>query len=381
MKERAWNSAVISIAGIAAALILDMAEVRPNRISSGVRFGTFDFMGIWAFVMIASWVVIMALSLYNEERPRNLIPIIGAISVASIFAAMIYFPTINHLEGSSPRISLLSGIYVQVLLVYLLITSIKLKETWSWTLRLIPVIIIMMPAAAAFLGYYDSYSLLKEYSIKRQQFSVSLWTHFVLSAGSVLAAAGIAIPLGYIAYKKRGWEDRVMVPLGIIETIPSLSLFGLLLVPLSALGSLRIFKALGVSGIGWAPAFVALTLYALLPIARNTLSGFNSLDRAAIDAANGMGMSPSEILFKVELPLALPVLFTGIRIALVQTIGGAVLAGLVGGGGLGSFVFLGLAEASTDLVLLGVIPIVLFTIWVDGGLRIIEKSIRRAAYD
>lgn len=381
MKERAWNSAVISMAGIAAALVLDMAEVRPNRISSGVRFGTFDFMGVWAFVMIASWVVIMALSLYGKGRSRNLIPMIGAISIASVFVAMIYFPNMNHLEGSSPRISLLSGIYVQVLLVYLLITSIKPEEKWSWMTRLAPVIIIAIPALAAYLGYYDSYSLLKEYSIKRQQFAVSLWTHFVLSTGSVLAAAGIAIPLGYVAYKKRGWEDRVMVPLGIIETIPSLSLFGLLLVPLSALGSLSIFKALGVSGIGWAPAFVALTLYALLPIARNTLSGFNSLDRAAVDAAKGMGMSPSEVLLKIELPLALPVLFTGIRIALVQTIGGAVLAGLVGGGGLGSFVFLGLAEASTDLVLLGVIPIVLFTIWVDGGLRFMERSIRRAVYD
>lgn len=172
-----------------------------------------------------------------------------------------------------------------------------------------------------------------------------------------------------------------MVPLSIIETIPSLSLFGLLLVPLSTLGSFGLFRAIGVSGIGWAPAFVALTLYALLPIARNTLAGFGSLDPAIIDSAIGMGMTKKEILRKIELPLAMPVLFTGIRIALVQTVGGAVLAGLVGGGGLGSFVFLGLAEASQDLVLLGVIPIVVITVLVDGGLKRLEDIFRRSVYD
>jgi len=142
-----------------------------------------------------------------------------------------------------------------------------------------------------------------------------------------------------------------------------------------------LFRAIGVSGIGWAPAYVALTLYALLPIARNTLAGFEALEPAVIDAAQGMGMTRSEILRRVELPLALPVVFTGIRIALVQTIGGAVLAGLVGGGGLGSFVFLGLAEASQDLVLLGVIPIVVITVLVDGGLKILEDMYRRSVYD
>lgn len=172
-----------------------------------------------------------------------------------------------------------------------------------------------------------------------------------------------------------------MVPLSIIETIPTFALFGVLLVPLAGLGNLPFFEQIGVSGIGWAPAYVALTLYTLLPIGRNTLTGFHSVDRNVIEAAAGMGMSNRQILQKIELPLAFPVIFTGIRIAFIQTIGGAVLAGLVGGGGLGTFVFLGLGEASPDLILLGVLPIVFFTILLDYILRTIEKIIGGMIYD
>lgn len=172
-----------------------------------------------------------------------------------------------------------------------------------------------------------------------------------------------------------------MIPLSIIETIPSLSLFGILLVPLAGLGRLPFFDAIGVSGIGWAPAYIALTLYTLLPIGRNTLTGFYSVDKNVIEAARGMGMSRSQILKKIELPLAFPVIFTGIRIAFIQTIGGAVLAGLVGGGGMGTFVFLGLGEASPDLILLGVLPIVFFTVVLDHLLKAFEKTMRRFIYD
>jgi osmoprotectant transport system permease protein len=373
---------LISILGIASAISFDIAEVKPNRISPGIRSSAFDFMGIWVFVLLFSWVIILALSFYGKKDSKLIKAILGFMPAASIFAAMTLFPLTHHLEGSSPRISLLLGFYVQIMLSYLLISSIKWEPGEAKQLRLLlPGLFIVLLTTAAVLGYYDNYSLIKEYGIKREQFAGSLWVHFLLSVGSVAAAAIIAVPLGYLAYTRKSWEGRIMVPLGIIETIPSLSLFGLLLVPLSALGNLPLFRALGVSGIGWAPAFIALTLYALLPIARNTYSGFESVDNSIVDAASGMGLSPFELLYKVEFPLALPVVFTGIRIALVQTIGGAVLAGLVGGGGLGSFVFLGLAEASTDLVLLGVIPIVLITILVDVGLKYMEETVRSAVYD
>lgn len=111
------------------------------------------------------------------------------------------------------------------------------------------------------------------------------------------------------------------------------------------------------------------------------MTGFYSVERNVIEAAKGMGMDRRQVLKKIELPLAFPVIFTGIRIAFIQTIGGAVLAGLVGGGGMGTFVFLGLGEASPDLILLGVLPIVFFTVLLDYILKTSEKIIRRVVYD
>jgi len=228
-----------------------------------------------------------------------------------------------------------------------------------------------------YMGVFDDFSILKEYQIKKNQFVDSFTTHLFLSLGSVTFGSLVAIPLGYLAYRKKHLESAVMVPLSIVETIPSLSLFGILLVPLASLGRIDFFRALGISGIGWAPAFVALSLYTLLPIGRNTLVGFSTVGRDVIEAAQGMGMMRKQIFRKIEFPLALPIIITGVRIALVQTIGGAVLAGLVGGGGLGTFVFLGLAEASPDLVLLGVIPIVLLTLTMDKVLKLLIERIRR----
>jgi len=242
---------------------------------------------------------------------------------------------------------------------------------------MIAALVITAVIVMIYMGTFDAFSIMKEYQIKRNQFIGSVRTHLFLSLGSVLAGALIAIPLGYLAYRKKNLERAVMVPLSIVETIPSLSLFGILLVPLAGLGRIGFFRSLGISGIGWAPAFVALTLYTLLPIGRNTLVGFISVSRDVIEAAMGMGMNRSQIFRKIEFPLALPIIITGVRIALVQTIGGAVLAGLVGGGGLGTFVFLGLGEGSPDLVLLGVIPIIFLTLTMDGILKSVILRIGR----
>jgi len=230
-------------------------------------------------------------------------------------------------------------------------------------------------------GCFDDLSLIKEYYIKKTQFYNNLRIHAILTFGSVITGAIIAIPLGFIAYSKKNLEGKIMIPLSIIETIPSLSLFGIFLVPLSRLGKLPFFDVIGVSGIGWAPAYLALTLYTLLPIGRNTLTGFYSVEKDVIEAAKGMGMSKYQVLKSIELPLAFPVIFTGIRIAFIQTIGGAVLAGLVGGGGMGAFVFLGLGEASPDLILLGVLPIVFFTLFFNLVFKVFEKAIRGVIYD
>ena len=117
-------------------------------------------------------------------------------------------------------------------------------------------------------------------------------------------------------------------------------------------------RAVGIAGIGFAPAFLALVLYALLPVVGNTVAGLAAAPPAALEAARGMGMTTMQRLWRVELPLGLPVILTGLRIVLVQNIGLAVIAGLIGGGGYGTFVFQGLNQTATDLILLGALPTV-----------------------
>jgi osmoprotectant transport system permease protein len=110
------------------------------------------------------------------------------------------------------------------------------------------------------------------------------------------------------------------------------------------------------------PAFIVLVVYALFPIVNNTVAGLKLLDENVLDTAKGMGMSKSQAFFRVELPLAFPVILGGIRTAMTQSIGNTILAGLIGGGGLGSIIFLGLAQSAPDLILLGVIPILLISL-------------------
>jgi len=135
--------------------------------------------------------------------------------------------------------------------------------------------------------------------------------------------------------------------------------------------------ALGVGGIGVAPAIVALVLYALLPVVRNTSAGLAGVDAAVIESARGMGLTGSQIFRQVELPLALPVLLAGLRIVVVQAIGLAVVAALIGAGGLGTFVFEGLGQYAVDLVLLGALPAIFLALAADFILQTLSAVLRR----
>jgi len=369
---------LFSLIGLLSNFLLPLVEVKPNRISNGARMSAFEFIGPTQLIITVLWLILIFLSLYHHGKKSLFVFYIGAISMVLQILLIGIKGREMVLGNLSMRVTFAASFYIGLLMLYLILAESFDSLKGTKPLGILGVVIMILGLFFAFrAGLFSSFSIIKEFEVKKDQFFISLWTHAFLSFGSVLAGTFIAIPLGYLSYQRKKLENAVMVPLSILETIPSLSLFAILLVPLANLGKNSFFKSIGVSGIGWAPAFVALTLYTLLPIGRNTLVGFTSVEKSIIEAAKGMGMSKKEILFKIEFPLAFPLILTGIRIALVQTIGGAVLAGLVGGGGLGSFVFLGLAEASPDLILLGVIPIVAITLLMDGSLKAAAKMLRR----
>ena len=214
-------------------------------------------------------------------------------------------------------------------------------------------------AALLLSGLWDGLSILKEYAVRADSFWREARQHLVLALGSLAAACLVGFPLGLLGHRVRPVRVALLQGLGIVQTIPSIALFGMLMVPLGVLAAhFPLAAALGIRGIGAAPAFVALFLYSLLPIVANTVLGLNQVPARVVDAARGMGLSKRQRLTAVELPLALPFILAGIRIVLVQNLGLATIAALIGGGGFGAFVFQGIGQSAIDLVLLGAIPTV-----------------------
>jgi osmoprotectant transport system permease protein len=208
-------------------------------------------------------------------------------------------------------------------------------------------------------GLWDGLSIMKEYVARADVFWTEASRHITLALGSLLAAALAGLPLGILCERVPVLRAGVLNTLNLIQTIPSIALFGILIGPLAWVAiNVPGASAIGIRGIGMAPAFVALFLYSLLPIVANTVAGLDGVPRTTREAARGIGMTSAQRLSRIELPLALPVILTGIRIVLVQNIGLATIAALIGGGGFGTFVFQGLGQTATDLVLLGALPTV-----------------------
>jgi osmoprotectant transport system permease protein len=187
--------------------------------------------------------------------------------------------------------------------------------------------------------------------------------HLFLVSLSMAIAAALAIPAGILLTRRIFLQRWVLGFANIMQTVPSLALFGFL-IPLPFLG-----------GIGKHTAIVALVLYALLPILRNTLTGILNVDPAVRESAVAMGMTGRQLLWEVELPLAARTILAGLRIATVTTIGTATIAAAIGGGGLGVFIFRGLASVDTTLLLAGAVPAALIALAADRGLEWVEHKL------
>src|SRR5205085_7989073 len=180
--------------------------------------------------------------------------------------------------------------------------------------------------------------------------------HVVLVAISTVVACAIAIPLGIFAARRPRLASPLTAIANIVQTVPSLAMFGFLLpVPL-------------VGGVGPRAALVVLILYGLLPILRTTIAGLRSIDPAIVEAGTAMGMTPRELLTQVELPLALPSIVAGVRVAAVVGVGSATIAAAIGAGGLGEYIYRGLSMVDTTVILAGAVPAAALALAVDGAL-------------
>jgi osmoprotectant transport system permease protein len=209
-------------------------------------------------------------------------------------------------------------------------------------------------------------SLLEYFLRHQREILQATVEHIWLVGVTMLLSVAIGVPLGVLVTRRPWLSKPILGGANIAETIPSLALFGFLL-PVPWLG-----------GRADRLAIAALTLYALLPIIRNTSAGIAGVDAAVREAARGMGMTEGQILFQVELPLSLSTVLAGVRVATVLTIGIATIAAAVGAGGLGEFIFRGLAMVNNQLILAGAIPAALLALGADFLLSVLERRLRPA---
>jgi len=370
------------IAAAVAVALSGFVGYAPNRLVSGRP------VSLWAaasfpatFAILAIGVLLFAACFASRGRPLHYaeaglaVALLLLVLAAAGQAASLLTPGVRP----AGRISLGAAFWVLACCSALAVADALQRLDAGPALRVIAVAAIVAGIVAlSIAGMFDALSIVREYATRRQLFADAMLRHITLVAGSVGPAIAIGFPLGVAAARKPALQNPLFAVLNLLQTIPSIALFGLLIFPLVALArAVPWLAAIGVGGIGVAPAIVALVLYALLPIVRNTSAGIAGVDPAVIESARGMGLTQRQIFRQVELPLALPVLLAGLRIVTVQAIGLAVVAALIGAGGLGTFVFEGLGQYAVDLVLLGALPAIFLALAADFVLQTLSTVLRR----
>ncbi len=512
---------------------LPLVELKPNRLASGIPFQLLQLEGDLRYIMLfllALAPLLVALRDADEARGWLLVGIGNALLFLTLYlgayAGRDLIDNASTLLGESanlrnprllPSAAIALGVFGGYVVLFAGLRDLTLAGVGRFSKLLATWVGISLVILLLINGYFDIYSVLVEFEARGGTLGQRTIEHLMFVAISLLVGFVLGVGLGLWAYRDTRTAPVILYTVGIIQTVPSLALFGVLLVPLSRLGDqragqvlvvwvllmvlagaaifsyqrfadslkgnvkqlfligtailsalplvlfvvvlvsflfralfivftsadavftnyrtllisilvvslglwmlTRVFKAghwrssshygslgglavfavvlilatvagaqqflqrvdlaegltirnLGVSGIGTAPAVIALTLYSLLPMVRNTYAGLNNVDAAIIDSGRGMGMTPSQRFFQIELPIAIPIIMAGVRNAAVSLVGIGAVASVIGAGGLGDFILQGIINTSIDQILLGAIPAVLLAAFLDAGLRGLER--------
>ena len=352
--------AALGAAALCGLLLLAFVDAKASRIASGQALSLVAALPGALPWLVATVLAAAAVAAPFIRAPRRRL---GIALVAVVLLAL----ALGHAAGTltppgnrTMRIAPGAGFWLMTLAFALLAIDAIARLRPGPVARVAWLLVAgLVTAAALHAGLFDHLSILREYAVNESTFSREARTHLGLALGSTLAALLAGLPLGIFCHRHPALRGVLLQVLNLVQTIPSIALFGLLMVPLGALATaVPALGDLGIHGIGPAPAAIALFLYALLPIVANTVRGLGGVAPATVEAARGMGLTRGQVLARVELPLAAPVILTGVRVVLVQNIGLATIAALIGGGGFGTFVFQGIGQTAIDLVLLGAIPTV-----------------------
>ncbi|MEK2606375.1 ABC transporter permease [Burkholderia arboris] len=349
---------LIGVLTIVAVFGLPFAVLRPNRIAAGTGLSVFAALPAMQGAALAALWTAGALWAMTASRPAWRLAA-GSAGLATLaYAAGAAATHVVAADDMLARVSPDAGVWLLLFAWAVLIADALARLAFGPWRRLVALVVaiaaISVPLAS---GWWDGLSVMREYAVRSDDFWREALRHVSLAGGSVAAALVAGLPLGIACARIAAVRTVAMPVLNVVQTIPSIAMYGLMMAPLGLLAAhVPLAAALGIRGIGVAPALLALFLYSLLPIASSVVVGLEQVPPHVTEAARAMGMTRVQRLLRVDLVLALPVILSGVRIVLVQNIGLTAVAALIGGGGFGTFIFQGIGQSAADLVLLGAIP-------------------------
>ncbi len=374
-----------SAAGLLALFALDFGSLAPFRIASGTPVSAVAALGSQLVVPLAAlWVVLVVASVLSKP-PGALALLRGLLAsitiVALFWCSGIAADRLLAEEGPLARYSLGGSVWLGAFCAFAIVIASR-HETKG--MRGVSLILgLLAPAGLVALvatGRLARLGMALEYRNVSSDFW--LWTgqHLLYAAVAMTVATLAGVALGILAHGRPELARSVFTSTSVFQTIPGLAMIGILAVPLGFLAEkVPAVRALGIGVLGWAPVVIALTLYALLAIVRNTFAGLQAVPDAVVEAARGMGLDDRQILRKVQIPLSAPIVFSGIRTAAQQTIGSATLGVFVAAGTLGRPIFGGVSQTADDLVLLGSVALVTLALGVDIAMRAVQGLMARRA--
>lgn len=385
MPIKCHNRVLLLLACVAiAAVALPFVNVAPNRLVSGEPRALWQIWSFTPLLLGAALASTVALAFWPGRAALWLTLLLSeALFIVLFWSTGQAATQMASVESPLARTSIGSGLWLWLALCLLVCSDAIRRLTplpvWRWLLNaqfwVIPLLIL-------FSGDLNQLSLLKEYANRQEVFDNALAQHLTILFGTLIPALLLGVPLGIGCYRHPSRQGAVFTVLNVIQTIPSVALFGLLIAPLAGLvKSFPALAAAGIAGTGLTPALIALVLYALLPLVRGVVAGLSQVPPDVLESAHAMGMSARQCFWKIQLPLALPLLVRSLRVVTVQTVGMAVIAALIGAGGFGALVFQGLLSSALDLVLLGVVPTIALAVVLDALFALWLALLRRRAND
>lgn len=371
----------IDVVTLFSSLLLLIAFLMPrfmafkaNRISvsqglpASALYGKFYFC---VFIVICIFFVLAFIK--KNDRIWNFITglFAGLMLAGLIYSVAVLCNTLPEMTGTA-RLSFSFGFLIAVIALYGIMVVCGQKTGKVWMNVAVHALCWIIVGILLVTGQLNTYAVMREYASVSNTFWTSFFQHLALCRDALLIAIILGLPTGFFCYRNKIVDNIVLVILSIVETLPIMALYALVRIPYAALlTAAPSLSELGLATFGRPIALTALVMYALYLIIFNTRAAFTNMDHSYMENAIAMGMSPSMAFFRVQLPLAIPVIFSGIRVALISCLVAASFAAYVGGGGLGNYIITGINNLSIDMQLLGVIPIFVITVIADLLMRIL----------